>query len=50
MYSYKVETFKVKDAEVAMNQLAKEGWKVIAVSPNMVMGYGIVVTFEKKLD
>lgn len=49
MYEYKVEVIKVKDAEKEMNALAKSGWRVIAVSPNMAMGYGIVVTFERLL-
>lgn len=38
MYEYKVETYKVKGAEVAMNKLAGKGWRVIAVSPNMGIG------------
>lgn len=48
MYEYKVETYKVKGAEKAMNQLAKEGWRVIAVSPNTGVGYGVVVTYERE--
>ena len=48
MYEYKVETYKVKDVEEAMNRLAKDGWRVITVSPNMAMGYGVVVTFERE--
>lgn len=48
MYEYKVETHKVKGAEVAMNQLAKEGWRVIAVSPNIGDGYALVVTYERE--
>lgn len=50
MYEYKVETYKVKDAEKSMNKLAHEGWRVIAVSPNEGMGFGIVVTYERKID
>lgn len=49
MFEYRVETYKVKDAEIAMNMLAKEGWRVIAVSPNIAQGYGIVVTYEKQI-
>lgn len=49
MYEYKVETYKVKEAAEAMNALAKQGWRVIAVSPNEAIGYGIVVTYEKKI-
>ncbi|MDY6045703.1 MAG: DUF4177 domain-containing protein [Anaerobutyricum sp.] len=48
MYEYRVETYKVKEAEAAMNQLAKEGWRVIQVSPNMGVGYGVVVTYERE--
>lgn len=47
MYEYKVETYRVKEAETEMNRLAEEGWRVIAVTPNAAMGYGIVVTFER---
>ena len=47
MYEYKFETCRVKNAEARMNQLAKEGWRVIAVSPNIGATYGVVVTFER---
>lgn len=50
MYEYKIETYKVKEAEIEMNKFAGEGWRVIAISPNMAMGYGIVVTYERKND
>ena len=49
MFEYKVEVYKVKEAEREMNKLAQAGWRVIAVSPNMAMGYGIVVTFERQI-
>lgn len=48
MYEYKVETYKVKEAADEMNRLANQGWRVIAVSPNMAVGYGIVVTYERE--
>ena len=48
MYEYKVEIYKVREAEQEMNALAKDGWRVVAVSPNMAMGYGVVVTFERE--
>lgn len=48
MYEYKVETYKVKVAENEMNKMAMEGWRVIAVSPNEAMGFGLVVTYERK--
>lgn len=50
MYEYKVETYKVKEAEREMNKLAGEGWRVIAVTPNQAIGYGIVVTYERKKE
>ena len=50
MYEYKVETYKVKMAEAPMNKMASEGWRVIAVSPNEGLGYGLVVTYERKRD
>ncbi len=48
MYEYKVESLLVKEAEARMNELAKSGWRVVEVSPNIAMGYGIVVTFERE--
>lgn len=50
MFEYKVETYKINEAETAMNTWAREGWRVIAVSPNIAMGYGIVVTYEKQVN
>ena len=49
MFEYKVEIYKVREEEKEMNLLAKSGWRVIAVSPNMAMGYGIVVTYERQI-
>lgn len=48
MYEYKVEKVQVRKAENLMNEMAKLGWRVIAVSPNLAMGYGLVVTFERE--
>lgn len=48
MFEYKVEVYKVREAEVQMNKLAKTGWRVIAVSPDIAMGHGIVVTYERE--
>jgi hypothetical protein len=50
MYEYKVLVVPVKKAEEEMNKLAKEGWKVIEVSPNIAMGQGLVVTLEREKD
>ena len=49
MYEYKVEIYSVKNAEMEMNRMAKEGWRVVAVTPNVAVGHGIVVTFERSI-
>ncbi len=49
MYEYKVEVCRVKLAELRMNELAKQGWRVAAVSPDLAAGYGVVITFERKV-
>lgn len=49
MYEYRIETFNVKSAAREMNALAQEGWRVIAVIPNVTKGYGLIVTFERKV-
>ena len=48
MFEYKVKTYMVKDAEKDMNILALEGWRVVSVTPNVGVGYGIVVTYERQ--
>ena len=50
MYEYKVIDVPVKKAQEEMNRWAKEGWRVIAVSPNIAMGYGLVITLERLAD
>ena len=50
MYEYKIETYKVNAAEKEMNKLATDGWRVIAVTPNQAMGFGLVITYERKKD
>ncbi len=49
MFEYRVEVYMVKDAERAMNLLAMDGWRVIAVTPDHAKGYGIIVTFEREI-
>ncbi len=49
MFEYKVEKYKIKNAEESMNNLAKEGWRVISVSPNEALGFGIIVTYEREV-
>ena len=50
MFEYKVVDVAVKKAEDEMNRWAKEGWRVIAVSPNIAMGYGLVIKFERPAE
>ena len=50
MYEYKVETYKVKEAEEKMNTLARAGWRVIAVTANLdSLTRLLVVTFERNV-
>ena len=46
MYEYKVDIYKLKYAAEAMNAYAKEGWRVIAVSPDKQDGF-VDVFFER---
>lgn len=52
MYEYRVEVYRVKEAENAMNALAREGWRVISVTSNEALQWTVkdmvVVTFERK--
>ncbi len=47
MYEYKVDIYKVKYAEDAMNTYAKEGWRVIAVTPDHHSGF-LDVFYERE--
>ena len=47
MYQYKVDIYKVKYTEEAMNAYAKEGWRVIAVSPDHHSGF-VDVVYERE--
>ena len=47
MYQYKVDIYKVKYAEDAMNAYAKDGWRVIAVTPDHQTGF-VDVFYERK--
>lgn len=49
MYEYKVEKSAVKNAEKLMNELAKEGYRVVAVNSNIAKGFGMVITFEREV-
>ena len=48
MFEYRVEIYAVRQAEEKMNRMADDGWRVIAVSPNVAFGHGIVVTYERQ--
>ena len=48
MFEYRVEKCAVRNAEAEMNRMAADGWRVAAVSPNIAMGHGIVVTYERE--
>lgn len=48
MFEYRVEIYAVREAQRMMNLMAGDGWRVIAVTPNVAMGHGIVVTFERE--
>ena len=50
MYEYKVIKAVVKAAEKEMNELAKQGWKVIAVSPDIARGMGLIITLEREKE
>lgn len=50
MYEYKVLTLGVKECEKTFNQLAKDGWRLVAMVPNQAMGFGVVATLEKQVS
>ena len=51
MYEYKVEVYRVKEAEKEMNELAKCGWRVISVTSNESLQWTakdtIIATYER---
>jgi hypothetical protein len=49
MYEYKVLDLGVKECEETFNQLAKEGWKLVTMSPNIAKGMGVVATMEREI-
>ncbi|MGN1066179.1 MAG: hypothetical protein ACI4QH_00055 [Candidatus Fimimonas sp.] len=51
MYEYKVEFYKLKEAEERMNALAAQGWRVVAVAYNdESLTKRLVVTYERKAE
>ena len=49
MFEYRVEKLLVNRAQARMNELAREGWRVVSVTPNLARGYGLVVVLERPL-
>ena len=49
MYEYKVLNLGVKECEEIFNQLAKDGWRLVTMSPNIAMGMGVIATMERKI-
>lgn len=50
MFEYKVLTLSVRECEETFNRLAQEGWRVVAVSPDIARGMGVVATLERKQE
>ena len=49
MFEYRVEIINmVRQSEAEINRIAADGWRVISVTPNLAMGHGLIVTFERK--
>ncbi len=48
MFEYKVIKSRVDNAEKEINELAKDGWRVVNASPNIAAGYGLVIILEKE--
>lgn len=48
MLEYRVEIYAVREAEREMNRMAADGWRVVGIMPNLAMGHGMVVTFERR--
>lgn len=50
-YEYKVKEAKdAKQAEVIMNEMAKDGWRVISTIYWMNVKALIIITFEKEIE
>lgn len=39
MFEYKIGDYRVKEAEQKMNEMAKEGWRVVTFTPNVLRRY-----------
>ena len=47
MYEYKVLTLSVKECEAALNELAKDGWRLAKMTQNIAKGMGVIATVER---
>ena len=50
MFEYKMIAGTVRECEKSCNELAKEGWRVVAVCPDQVKGVGVIVTLERAAE
>lgn len=50
MYEYRVLTLSVKECEKTFNDMALEGWRLVAMVPNIAKGYGVIATLERKVE
>ena len=49
MYEYKVESYRLLEAEEGMNYMAAVGWRVISVIPHTSgLTVQVVVTYERE--
>ena len=47
MFEYRVEKCWVRNAEVEMNRMAADGWRVVSVCYNNAVG-GLIITYERQ--
>ena len=50
MFEYKMVAATVQNCEKTCNELAKEGWRVIAVCPDQLKGIGVIATLERTVE
>ncbi len=47
---YKVIVLSVREMEEVFNKMSKDGWRVVATSPNIAMGHGVICTLERDIE
>lgn len=50
MLEYKMVAETVRNCEETCNELAKEGWRVMAVCPDQAKGIGVTATLERTIE